>query len=418
MKKNHIKLFIIVLLLAFSPALFTCSPSGGDATVTINLGFTHDEASNRPFIDRILGFFSTEAYAQPPANINKITVRVEGPDMPTMEFDFDPGLPTLTLFVPSGSSRKFTVLANTPSATLGGSAERDLEPVENVSISITMGLFATKLVIPDFFSNRILQIDDIEDSTFISNSVNQPYDIDFDSRGRIYVAKTNPPGVERIDDINDTNFIQIVGDFSIESLAIDRTNNILYYASSSELYSSNLDGSNPTNLSMNSDDIQSILGMSVDGNGILYIAGTEVSGGFDRIFRYNPQNAPGSRVTVVYDNTTILSTPWDTQVKPPYVYVTNLYGADGERVLQLNMDLLLVDSYGNEATTVNTSQGMFYGPRKFLKVLNEKIIIIDDRASDSFDKLVSMDDIDGNGWATLPTSGDGQSLFLFYSGIF
>lgn len=418
MKKNYTKLFIVIVILASSPAILTCSPSGGDATVKINLGFAHNEASNRTVIDRILNLFATRAYAQPPANINKITVRVEGPDMPTMDFEFDPGIPTLTLFVPSGSSRKFTVLANTPSATLGGTAESDLSPGENVSISITMGLYATKLVIPDSFNNRILQIDDIEDSTFISNSVNQPYDIDFDSRGRIYVAKTNPPGVERIDDITDTNFIQIVGDFSIESLAIDRTNNILYYASSSELYSSNLDGTNAVNLNMNTDGIQSILGMSVDGNGILYIAGTEISGGFDRIFRYNPQDALGSRVTAVYDNTTILSTPWDTQVKPPYVYVTNLYGADGERILQLNMDLLLVDSYGNEATTVNTSQGMFYGPRKFLKVLNEKIIIIDDRASSPLDKLVSMDDIDGNGWATLPTSGDGQSLFLFYDAVF
>ena len=62
--------------------------------------------------------------------------------------------------------------------------------------------------------------------------------------------------------------------------------------------------------------------------------------------------------------------PWHVLVKPPYIYATSYNGPAGYKLLQFNTNLDLIKGYGSYGTT--TAQGKFYGPRRFLAILNRK----------------------------------------------
>jgi hypothetical protein len=185
-------------------------------------------------------------------------------------------------------------------------------------------------------------------------------------------------------------------------------NDLLYFATFNELYRWDMTGFVRTQLTITG--IGTILGLAVAEDGILYIAGKDGLGN-DRVFRYDPvaQSVTGQYVDTGAD-------PWDVLVKAPYVYVANNNGVSGTAILQLDENLQLVKGYGDEIDGINTSPGKFYGPHRFVAIVNKKITVIDDDFFGSNkDKLVSIDDINGTNWMTLPTSGDGQSLFTFYN---
>jgi hypothetical protein len=420
MKTMRISLLAFLLIVALSPFFLTCAPSGGDATVNIKLGFAHDEASNRSVIDRILNFFATRAYADPPVPIESITVRVTGPGMPTMDFIFAPDITTAIVVVPAGSSRKFTVTAivapGDPSAALAfrGIATADLAVGETVNLSVSMIVSETKIVIPDYYNNRIVQIDNMDGDNWIENSVvSSPYDIDFDARGRIYIATESEPGVQRIDNINDNTTEGIPIMSSILSLAINRHSGIIYYADSFTLYRNSIDGTNEIQLVLdnpsNIESIDQIIGMDIDENGILYIAGTATTED-EMIFKYDPAL---ELVTDIYrDN---LNTPWDVIVKSPYVYVANYeYNMTvNNKVLRLTMGLQPAGELRGDPGSADT----FYGPHRFVAILNRKIYITDEGHDPSSpynrDRLVSIDNISGANWKTYGSYGTGQDQFDF-----
>jgi hypothetical protein len=98
------------------------------------------------------------------------------------------------------------------------------------------------------------------------------------------------------------------------------------------------------------------------------------------------------------------------------VYIANNNGGAGNAILQLNHNLQFVKAYGDEIDGTNTNPGQFYGPHRFVAIVNKRITVIDDDYFGSNnDKVVSIEDITGSNWMTLPTSGDGQSLFTFYN---
>jgi hypothetical protein len=442
MKNTRISLLTCLLIIALSPFFLTCAPSGGDATVNIKLGFAHNEASNRPVIDRILNFFATRAYAQPPANIGGITVRVEGPDMPTMEFDFELGLTTLTLLVPSGSARTFTVIAGVvpgdPSAALSfrGTATVDLAAGVTVNLSIPMIVGETKIVIPDYRNSRIVQIDDMSGAGWTpligsqmsgwSDIEFRPYDIDFDARGRIFIANNKGGSgmgancVIRIDNISGVNAISFSEpeyDYGIVALAIDRKNNYVYYAvdnigtGSYLLYRSDLDGLGQTGMSTSG--ITDISGMDIDANGIIYIAGDSGTVSYvPTVFRYDPV---AQNVTASY-GPGFLVTDWDVLVKSSNIYVSNLNSANDKRIILLNQNMEFVDSFGNAvAVPASPVKDEFYGPKRFVAILNKKIYVTDEEEFSSYARIVSFDDINGTNWTTYGSYGSGADQFLLYN---
>jgi hypothetical protein len=334
------------------------------------------------------------------------------------------------------------LIIETPSAELRGFTTETLVPGGTSTVVLDMDLDSTKLVLPDPTNptaGRIIQFDDISDITSqelkgsgISNIGFfdfdfKPWDLDFDDQGRIYIANNyggsgmGRNAVIRVDDISGSGgiiFNEPEYDYGIWAVTVDRKNKYVYYAPSGALtppyriYRSDLDGAGEVSIDLNSgvDTVQTILGMAIDENGKLYIAGDNAAGQ-DRIFRVNP-TPPTGNVEVTYQ--TNLTDPWDILVKDNQLYVANRAGADNFKIIRLNPDFSGPVGYGLDTGVADTGQGKFYGPRRFVAILNKKISIIDDREINFLDKVVSMDDITGANWQTLPISGDGQSLFTFF----
>lgn len=139
MKKINILAVIFVILSLF---VFTgCSDSKGTATVTIDLGFTEHNIS---MLDRVLNFFTlfgSEAHAATaPANITDIILTVAAPDMTTIETLIPADTGYLTLDVPAGKNRTFTVTASGGGREYNGSQTVDLPAGENTPVGIHMEL--------------------------------------------------------------------------------------------------------------------------------------------------------------------------------------------------------------------------------------------------------------------------------------
>jgi hypothetical protein len=468
MKKSS---FIILILLSLSFSVLTCSDSEkrlspllNQTKVIIDLGLPPEHAANESTMwDKIRGFFIRDAVAQSaPATFSSILVRVSGPDIGVMEQSFGP-MGTLSLNVPSGSFRQFEVIAyvapGDPSAALSfsGAAIANLPAGDTVTVPVFMAVNETKIVIPDSYSNglgvtrRLVQLDNMS-NTFSSwkqlqrsgitgglvEPFIQPWDVDFDSRGRIYVANNRGNAsmgdncVFRIDNINGgTPYLypeasartSLLNNYGITSVAVDRVNNYVYYSffnsssGRSELWRSNIyDNSSHEVLTINVgvEQMVRINGMSSDSNGMLYIAG-QTTGLENRIFKYNTSTqiviaAFGSGVSYLIN-------PEDTLVKPPYVFVANPGGSNNYKILQLDMNLQFVTGYGIQATGVDTAQGHFYGPRRFLAIRNDSLIIVDDYTiGTDLDKLVSMNNMLGSGWNPIGSSGGGVGEFMFFYG--
>ncbi len=115
-------------------------------------------------------------------------------------------------------------------------------------------------------------------------------------------------------------------------------------------------------------------------------------------------------VDYTYSN---LTTPQDILVKDDKIFVANFNGEDDYQILEFStLDLSLTGNYGNYVNELSVLKGNFYGPRRFVAQMNEELTIIDDQY---LDKIIQMDNINGDNWKTLPATGDGQDLFRFFS---
>ena len=454
-----IKLFLAIVcgLFLTITSLVSCSDSesrfglpGRTAKVTISLGMPAENPalSDNTIWKTIRSIFISDAMAQTaPATFSSVAVTVTAPDITTIQQTFT-GSGAMTLTIPAGSARQIGIIATVdpadPSAALSfkGTTTTDLTADTSVNVPVAMTLNETKIVIPDPFFNisvpiaqqvrRIIQINNISGAGWIEKVGSNigftgtfyPYAIDFDARGRIYIANNNgitgSSVVIRINNINSTTCSNLGsgGGSGILAVAVDRIRNYVYYATSVQLRRFNADatGSGDTLLLTNSgvELIQTITGLDVDPNGNLVISGKNTSG-LDRIFQYDPTL---QIITKTFSSANLIS-PEDVQFKAPYIYVANPSGPNNFKILQLDTNLQYVPGYGTQVTpfATNTNPGMFYGPRKFLAIRNDSLIIIDDIPTGTdIDKLISIQDIAGTGWTTYGTEGKGVGQFMFYYG--
>jgi len=434
-----------IAFLLLTILLFCCSDSehrtgmlGQTSTVIINLGLPDDLAMVNPsIIDRIRRFFTKDAIAQTaPAAFSSVKVRVTATDIGIIEKEFNP-YGTISLSVPAGNLRQFEVIAyvapGDPSAAISfrGTSIADVEAGKTVTVPVAMTLNETKIVVADWFFDQIVQIDSFlnGDITWKVNNLGlstffNPYEIDFDSRGRIYIARsTTPNPLVRIDNINSSTYdIISTSEFGIKAIAIDRKNNLIYYVqTNNEFYRCTTNGDAVTGPLSRTGvaTIQTFYGIAYDDiENVLFISGLNVSAQ-SAIFKYSIN----SNTIISSNNSSVFNLPSHVLVKHPYLYVANTNGTDGNRVIQLTKNLAIVKGYGNFASTAgveNTARGMFYGPTRFVAILNRRITLVDED-DDNFgrrDKLITMDDIDGNGWDTYGrySAVAGTGYFQFYYG--
>ena len=433
MRKNFstpaVLVIITICLLAGS-----CSHDGGISYVTIDLGL--EENTTTSILEKFRNLFVTRLYAQPPVNLTEITVNVTAPDMDTVTGTYPASTTSISIEVPSGSQRTFEVLAQTPSATLRGATTITIAPGE-VTVSINMDVHNTKILIPDPQNVRIVQIDDMtgagwttlngSDISFAISNTLTPYDIDFDSLGRIYIANFSGTSGEdcvvRIDDITSTTYTHInsLSSSGILSVAIDRPNRLVYYANSDTIFRCGYNDTAPVDTYAMSSFFSNptIYGISIGSSGIVYIAiryGTLTA--TYAICKFDP-DADGGNGLVISSYTGVPNVPWDVMVKDGSCYFANYHESSvgsNNRVIQLTADTLsFVKEYGTGTNATPTAPNELVGPRRFVAVLNDDFYLIDEQGGGGgYERLLSFSDLNGSNWKDYGSYGSGTGYFDFF----
>jgi len=365
-----------------------------------------------------------------PSDITALSLRITGPGMAPVESYYSSVPSSIEIEVPAGVDRQFELLAYPSSISAAvsfkGTATVDLAAGETTEIILTMDLNETKLVIPDRAltggTRRLVQIDDIygtgwEELLTIVGVPIRAHDTAFDSMGRIYIADNDGTDrrVVRIDNIAGDNpiYIQEASIGALVAVSVDRKNNLVYFSDGTDLARSNLDGTAATQLTITG--IVTIRGMDIDKDGMLYIAGE--TGGFSpRIFRYNTTT---NSVDATYGPGNLVA-PWDILIKQEHLYVANVNGANGFKILKLDLDLNFQEGFGNNASgPYDTTPGNFYNPHRFIAISNKKIYLLESVNSsgiDGYKRIVSMDNIGPwDSWDTFYAEDIGETPFIFYN---
>jgi hypothetical protein len=349
-----------------------------------------------------------------PANLSSIAVIVGGPGMETIVAQYSVGTTTTTLTVPSGVGRTFTLLANTESVTFRDDVTVDLAPDETKQIDLTPTLFASQIVVPDYSNSQVVQISDMKGTGWQVLGEVYPHDIDFDNQGRMYVASSN--SLIQMEGIsgNGWNPFYSAVEADIISIAMDRTNDLLYWAQTDNtlwraLISSS--GEMDTPVQVYAYDGESTIyfsttGIAVDQDGFVYIANNSSS---PEVLKINPNPDPGNAAWVAsYSGT--LYYPYDVLVNGDYVYVSD---PEEQKIIRLTKDLQSpVEFFG-------PGSDPFLGPERFVATMNRPITLIDETSGYPYeDRLVSFGDITGAGWTTYGSTGPapdpGLFQFLYY----
>ncbi len=433
-----LRLAIIPIALAGMVLTFSCSDSEhripfGYARAVINLNLPPETPDAQAgLIERIRRLLVPDAVAQSaPAAFSSITVRVTGPDIALIEKSFAP-YSNISMSVPAGALRNFEVTAyvapGDPSAALSfrGTASANCPAGSTVNVPVFMGLNETRIVVPDIGNARVVVKNSIHSGWHVISLFSQPMDIDFDARGRIYVVDQSMYYVWRLENINDTNPLQISSYDWLYCLAVDRYRNRIFYSDESILFQNNLSGGNETEKSLGVFPLEltEIYAMDAAPDGMLYIVGYALDDPMNdyAIIKYNPDanSGNGAVVSTSLHNseiTALLSNPEDIQVKLPYLYVSNSSGAPNSLILKIRVSgdsFILVDSFGTSTSTYpDTLPGYFYGPLQFVGLNNDGLTIMDDFSVD-YSRLVFFDNNLTSGWATLGgASGNGVDQFNF-----
>ena len=429
-------LILAALMLSFS--ILSCSNGGtSKVTIKINLGLQNNSAFNASpgsIIDRVLSFFEKKAEAQAapvnsaPSWVDSMTLNITADDMETITRTYpthDEIPDVIELKVPAGEARTFELLAYTPSATLRGVAKRNLGGGSTITIPIQMGLYETKIIVPDYGNNQIVQFDEnFSSSSWTSKNATNlntstisvttlyPYDIDFDSQGRIYIANYNfstDAALIRIDDINDTVPEKLASITGILSLTIDRANNLLYFAISNQVYSMRTDIS-ATPVSLNLDDTE--LGDGNYGFSSIYVNNNSlylVNQFAGTVRRLDLNLAYPNRPVDVYAGT-YNSGLGDILVKGDSAYFT-VYGSGTSAVVRTSLNL--AENGVLQYAPGESDSFADYGPRLFVAILNSRFYLIDEDGGGTINRVVAFDDFNSP-WDSFAAEDIGQTAFRFY----
>jgi len=426
-------MLIIILMIAALP-LWNCSGGPGTAHVTVNLGLpAHASFQAAPTaferICALLPFFPTRAIAAAPDLVDITGVRLDVTQGGSSIFseNFAPTTTSVSADVPSGSGLTITatVIMDPANASAvleyAGSANVDLAAGDDVTIAIQMMASETKIVVPDYYNNRVKQVTYITSpmngALHSTATFNSPMDIAFDAQGRIYVASAN--GLQRIDTISSIETMPYAAESAVTAVAINRAAGLLYYAdgNGSYLIRSDLDGEVNTNLDL-LDRIADITGIAIANDGTLYLSGTD--GGYPAIIHYNPSS---QAILGSYTDSEVLQyIPQHILYKDSSIYAIHCNDdiALGEIVI-LSPALAFRDTAGSvnhdAISGISSDPMVFHHPIHFVAILNRKFTLMDNDTYSNYDRIVSFDNMSGDNWQAYADMGSAGSTsnFDFYS---
>jgi hypothetical protein len=358
----------------------------------------------------------------PPA-IESYTVNISHPQIVTVVVDdYNPGD---TINVPGGLDLSVDLTANVAdgesSAALTYSAVfsvTGLSPGDSMAYTPEMTVSSTRLLVPEKYNSRITQIDSMSgenpgilegsDIGYTLHSFD-PTDIDFDALGRLLVSSdyssAGVTGVFMIDDMSSDTYQTVVADQDVEALAVDRHTNTLYFVSSFNIFSADLDDTypvSPTSLDVTGLSFTGFQGVEYDGNGRLYLA-------------------CGSNGAILYDIATESAVTelaigvdlWDLHYRDGFLLAANDYGASGECILQLDpISLVKIGGYGDTTEDTVSTQGAFFGPHRFIAQLNDEYTVFDENQYVPNARLVQFSDLTGSGWSLFGSIGSDPGDFI------
>ncbi len=341
----------------------------GTARVSIVLDGTtlSKDASAKGAMPASLESFTLTVTASGMETITKTYTRSEVASGISLEITAGPArLFTMTSAVPASASASTSVKAYT-----GASGNIDLTAGQSVAVSIPMRVSETKIVIPDYLNNRILQMDDMSGTNLVARTLPMdsydyymsPFDVDFDATGRIYVSfdrgKSNeelptqyPERIVRFDTISATaEYTTIVNytDFytspqaPVRAIAIDRnaSPNVLYFyykdstSATPYLCKKVLDTAGATVeqtaiATLGNYSVKSVNGMTVSEEGTIYLAANvndplhEYSTGYPAVIKIGSFSNPASSFSVSAFDLFAAETEelWDILAKGNYLAVS------------------------------------------------------------------------------------------------
>jgi hypothetical protein len=348
-----------------------------------------------------------------PEGIDSIELNVTGPGMEQIEESIEIGENSVTIEVPSGEEREFNIDVTTSLVTFSGSAVEDLTAGEETEITIPMDLSEIKMLIPDAMNGRIVKLDDMDGSGWITTNFGYsdfaPWDIDFDSQGTVYLA-TSPavaaPLIFRIGLLDEIPTVFHSGSLGFRSIAVDRINDIVYFAESNALFRSNLDLTEvepiETDIGVGA-PIQGISGLEVLDNGHLLIASNE---------RIDIYDTSGSGQIIESDSVNYVNDiPSDFLYKNGFAYLSCSGGSSSGKIVRFDMR----STYSfNDPIEYNTNLA---GPKRFIRTLSDKIIFIDENQMIGEHRIISIGDISGTEreqYGSQGSAGDGPGKFEFF----
>ena len=357
--------------------------------------------------------------------VGSVTLKVTGPDMDPVEVSYFQLPSVINIAVPEGNDRKFE-LTVTPSAayaaTFKGTATAEVTS-KSATVTLNMGISSTKIIVPDTYNNRLVQIDDMSDARWDTiagvdiNTVNNsntnfsPWDVDFDQYGNFYVANntTTFGGIYRFSSIKDTDPVNVLPALIVgmKVVAVDRINSILYGCDGTNTVSY-VDIGGTASASFVVTGVNSILGMYVSNEGYLYIFGTDQNTGF-LIEKYSPKGA--TKEDNFNDWTGTYGIPGDGVVNGGYLYVSSIDG----NIYRFNPSDL------PSPPVAVTGSFSAVRPSIFLATLNEDLTFVDsdwDGSTITTARLISINGNDNSKWTGFGIPGVASGEFKLFSGTF
>jgi len=383
-----------------------------------------------------------------PSIVGSITLKVTGPGMDPVEVSYQSLPSVINMAIPEGNDRTFeltvqlspafTALPTTTYTSFKGTATADIN-ADGAVVTLNMGIGSTKIVVPDAYNHRIVQINDMtgagwatmtgDDLSFADITDFMPYDVDIDQSGNIYVANYvgggTMGGIYVFNSINFRSTVPLLPSYfhnsgtvlfpnydPIIAVAVDKKNNRIYGVSEEKVYYWEIN--NPLVVIPFFDSLlesKTVNGITVDIDGNVYLSGSDNS--VDTVAWIGKYSAEKDLIAT-YTGAMVSEKINDITILNGELYATNLNipaTARIEKYDPANIANGPSSSYGSPGSTgIN---GQFVGPYNFVATMNKKLTIIDSDSGSA--QLVSMDDILGTNWRTFGSYGMGTNEFWFFN---